>query len=62
MLHRRCILSENDKPKEDQPKVWCTEGECFKYVVVCMQCKKKKKCKVFREYNEPDLLGSKGKK
>ena len=55
-------MSENEKPKEDQPKVWCTEGECFKYVVVCMQCKKKKKCKVFREYNEPDLLGSKGKK
>ena len=41
----------------DTAKIWCPEGEQFKYVKACdADCKKKDRCKPFRDYFEPKLF------
>lgn len=38
-------------------RVWCREYECFKSVAACENnCNKNKKCKVLKDYYEPNLL------
>ena len=41
----------------DTAKIWCPEGENFQYIKACdAHCKKKDRCKPFREYFEPKLF------
>jgi hypothetical protein len=38
-------------------KIWCPEGENFQYIKACdVHCKKKDRCKPFRNYFEPKLF------
>jgi hypothetical protein len=38
-------------------RVWCPEGENFQYIKGCeAHCKKKDRCKPFRDYFEPKLF------
>jgi hypothetical protein len=38
-------------------KVWCPEAESFQYLKVCETgCKKKDRCRTFKDYFEPKLL------
>jgi len=41
----------------DTAKVWCPEAESFQYLKVCEAgCKKKDRCRTFKDYIEPKLL------
>jgi len=41
----------------DTAKIWCPEGENFQYIKACdAHCKKRDRCKPFREYFEPKLF------
>jgi hypothetical protein len=38
-------------------KIWCPEGENFQYIKACdAHCKRKNRCRPFREYFEPKLF------
>ena len=40
-------------------KIWCPEGENFQYIKACdSHCKKKDRCKPFRDYFDPNLFSS----
>ena len=40
-------------------KIWCPDGENFQYIKACdAHCKKKDRCRPFREYFEPSLFSS----
>jgi hypothetical protein len=41
----------------DANKIWCDEKEGFQYIKACeSNCKKKNKCKAFKNYLEPGLF------
>lgn len=45
-----------DKIKIETNKIWCDEREGFQYIKACeSNCKKKNRCKTFRNYLEPRL-------
>jgi len=45
-----------DKLKTDVNKIWCDEREGFQYIKACeSNCKKRYKCKAYRNYLEPKL-------
>jgi hypothetical protein len=50
----------NDKITEqpgDIQKIWCPDREGFQYITACLSnCKKKEKCKAFRNYREPQMF------
>lgn len=45
-----------DGPKTDIRKIWCDKKEGFQYISACeSNCKKKMRCKAYRNYLEPRL-------
>jgi hypothetical protein len=56
------IISKKPDPAQDSQakgtdKIWCPYREGFRYIKACISnCKKKEKCKTFREYREPRLF------
>jgi hypothetical protein len=50
---------KNNKSESDRNmhKIWCPEVENFNYIDACdAHCKKKDRCKPFRDYFEPKLF------
>ena len=48
---------EEVESDREMAKVWCPEGENFQYIKVCeAHCRKKDRCKPFRDYFEPNLF------
>jgi len=46
-----------EKLTTDANKIWCDEREGFQYIKACeSNCKKKDKCKAFKDYLEPGLF------
>jgi hypothetical protein len=62
MIREKTDMTKKNVTKEnttdsDTVKIWCPEGENFQYVKACAaDCKKKDRCKPFRDYFEPKLF------
>ena len=51
------IDAEEVAEDRNTAKVWCPDGENFQYIKGCeAHCKKKDRCKQFRDYFEPNLF------
>ena len=49
--------SEHDSQANGTDKIWCPYREGFRYIKACISnCKKKEKCRTFRDYREPRLF------
>jgi len=49
--------TEQDSQAKGPDKIWCPYREGFRYIKACISnCKKKEKCKTFRDYREPRLF------
>jgi hypothetical protein len=45
---------EETESERNRDTIWCSDGEIFQYIKVCeADCKKKDRCKPFRDYFEP---------
>lgn len=54
---RKNVNTDEKLIDRDLAKIWCPEGENFQYIKVCdAQCRKKERCKPFRDYMEPKLF------
>ena len=48
---------EQDSQSAVADKIWCPFREGFRYIKACISnCKKKEKCRTFRDYREPRLF------
>ena len=48
---------KEDVEDRNTAKIWCPEGENFQCIKVCeAHCKKKDRCKPFKDYFEPGLF------
>ncbi len=51
------IKDKSLKQSEDNKKIWCDDSGSFRYVKACVvNCRKKQRCKAFRNYIEPTLF------
>ena len=51
------LAANEDVVDRNTAKIWCPDGENFQYIKVCeAHCKKKDRCKPFRDYFEPRLF------
>jgi hypothetical protein len=43
--------------QKNADKIWCPEGEQYRYVEVCKaSCKKRDRCEAYADYREPKLI------
>jgi hypothetical protein len=55
-------MTKKSDVKEEAPdintgKVWCPEAESSQYIKVCETgCKKKNRCRTFKDYFEPKMF------
>ncbi len=52
------LFQRNQHPhKKNSDKIWCPEGEQYRYIEVCKaSCKKINRCKAYADYHEPKFI------
>jgi hypothetical protein len=51
------IVVKEEATDINSATIWCPEGENFQYIKACeAHCKKKDRCKPFRDYLEPKMF------